>query len=327
MARKPKAESESESKVPEAVARSTSSLTPGVTSQSTSLEDIVAATVQPSEAPDVKKRKPNPPRIGQACDRCRVRKLTCDAAIVCGYCLKALVPCTTTDRLTGRRYPRGELERLERNVVDQVCHIRKLEAHLHSLGEVVPPYEERYPTTTHLIGIPSRSSGDHDDSLAWEQCGKTKSPSQVSPSFQYIQERGIHPPLILPDLRAGLVGRFLGVISNPSSSSTHEAKLNILGWEIDINAFISDSSGQSVDFGSQAYNISYRSFIASVFGGGSRIPKVELLPRQEVFGYASAYFQMLNAFLPVLHKPAFMTLVRSGSVPSRPFALADSDLS
>ena len=68
MARKPKAESE----IPEAAAGSTSSLTPTGASQSTSLEDIVAATVQPNEAPDAKKRKPNPPRIGQACDRCRV---------------------------------------------------------------------------------------------------------------------------------------------------------------------------------------------------------------------------------------------------------------
>lgn len=237
------------------------------------------------------------------------------------------MPCTTTDRLTGRKYPRGELERLERNAVDQVAHIRKLEAHLHSLGEVVPPYEERYPTTAHLIGIPSRSSGDYDDSPTREKGGKTNGPSQVSHSSQYTQGRGIHPPLILPDLRAGLVGRFLGVISNPSSSSTHEAKLNILGWEIDINAFISDSSGRSVDFGTQAYNISYRSFIASVFGSGSRIPKVELLPRDEVLAYASAYFQMLNAFLPVLHKPAFMTLVRSSSVPSRHSTLAEFDLS
>ena len=227
--------------------------------------------------------------------------------------------CTTTDRLTGRRYPRGELERLERNAADQISRIRILEARLLSLGEAVSPYKERYPTTAHLSGITSPVAGDRGNAIGWEENARTDSPSGALHSSQRTRETAGIPPPILPDLRAGVVGRFLGVISNPSSSSTHEARLNILGWEIDINAFISDVSLEPVDYSSQAYNISYRSFIASTFGGGPKIPTVELPAREEVFGYANAYFQMLNAFLPILHKPSFMILVRSSLHSTRPF--------
>ena len=238
------------------------------------------------------------------------------------------MPCTTTDRLTGRRYPRGELERLERNAADQISRIRILEARLRSLGEAVPQYKERYPTTAHLSGITSPISGDRGNAMVWEENARTHSSSGVLPLSQRTRETVGNSPLILPDLRAGLVGRFLGVISNPSSSSTHEAKLNILGWEIDINAFTSDVSLEPVDFNSQAYNISYKSFIASTFGGGPKIPKVELPAREEVFGYADAYFQMLNAFLPILHKPSFMALVRSSlhSTPLFDWFLLDPQL-
>lgn len=219
------------------------------------------------------------------------------------------MPCTTTDRLTGRRYPRGELERLERNATDQISRIRILEARLRSLGEAVPPYEEWYPTTAHLSSIPSPISGGRGNAIVWEENGRTDSSTEVLPWSQHARETAVNSPLILPDLRAGLVGRFLGVISNPSSSSTHEAKLNILGWEIDINAFTSDISLEPVDSSLQAYDISYRSFIASTFGSGPKISKVELPAKEEVFSYANAYFQMLNAFLPILHRPSFMTLV------------------
>ncbi|EFQ99705.1 hypothetical protein MGYG_02719 [Nannizzia gypsea CBS 118893] len=52
-------------------------------------------------------------RTGQACDRCKGRKMKCDSnSTGCANCVAGNLPCTQTDPITRVSYTRGELERL-----------------------------------------------------------------------------------------------------------------------------------------------------------------------------------------------------------------------
>ncbi|OQD87106.1 hypothetical protein PENANT_c006G08973 [Penicillium antarcticum] len=52
-------------------------------------------------------------RIGQACDRCKVKKMRCTPDHNgCASCISHNVPCRVTDRVTGQTYVRGEAERM-----------------------------------------------------------------------------------------------------------------------------------------------------------------------------------------------------------------------
>ena len=284
-----------------------------------------------SPPPDRKKKKQsNQQRIGQACDRCRVRphsftrllgncshrgiwqirKLTCDPGIVCAYCAKAGVQCTTTDRLSGRTYPRGELQRLERNATDQITNIRVLEARLRSLGEEVQSYEEPYPTTAHLFGTPSATLGDRGSSEVWEAEARTDNVPPAIPSSLYTSQTAGSPILPLPDLRSGLADKYLGISTSPTNNSTHGAKLSLLGWELNISNFTPDASDETNNSSFQPYNRSYKSFIATMFGG-SRVRSPDLPSKNDAVELANIFFSMLGAFTPILHKPTFMTLVKS----------------
>ncbi|KAL2013065.1 hypothetical protein VTN00DRAFT_590 [Thermoascus crustaceus] len=70
---------------------------------------------EPDYSEQVRARLQNNTRTGQACDRCKERKMKCDAtAEGCRNCAARHLPCKVTDRITGETYVRGELQRLRR---------------------------------------------------------------------------------------------------------------------------------------------------------------------------------------------------------------------
>ena len=210
----------------------------------------------------------------------------------------------TTDRLTGKVYPRGELERLARNAIDQFACIRALEARLRALGEDVRPYEEAYPTTAHLMGSPALKF-DEDEG---ESDHRRDSLSSGIPIALHTGHVGETSGPQLPDLRTGQVDKYLGVSTASSIISAHESKLKMLGYELPIST--SDTFDDSERGESQQYSRSYKSFITSTFDGGARSLHVELPAREEGLAYADGYLRVLNAFLPILHKQTFLSLVR-----------------
>lgn len=56
------------------------------------------------------------PRVSQACDRCRIKKIKCDGLRPCLNCSKIGFECKTSDKLTRRAFPKGYTENLEKKV-------------------------------------------------------------------------------------------------------------------------------------------------------------------------------------------------------------------
>ena len=67
------------------------------------------------------------------------------------------------------------------------------------------------------------------------------------------------------------------------------------------------------------YNKSYRAFVQTAFGTSPKLNKVELPPRSEGMNYAHVYFRVTNPYLPIVHKPSFMTTVSQRILLYNPF--------
>ncbi|KAH8743945.1 hypothetical protein F5883DRAFT_591251 [Diaporthe sp. PMI_573] len=81
-------------------------------------------------------------RTGQACDRCKVRKLRCDQfPDGCSPCAQQNLECYVTDRVTGRTERRGYVQQLEREKKDMMTRLRDLEKLLESKGIQVRPWQ------------------------------------------------------------------------------------------------------------------------------------------------------------------------------------------
>lgn len=71
-------------------------------------------------------------RTGQACDRCKIRKIRCDDTDGgCAPCRQNNVECKTSDRITGRAVVRGHTEHLEKENEYLKQRNAELEAMLH----------------------------------------------------------------------------------------------------------------------------------------------------------------------------------------------------
>lgn len=131
----------------------------------------------------------------------------------------------------------------------------------------------------------------------------------------------------LPAFRAGCTGdNYLGVSpGNSNLSSIKGTALSILGMEIDIADFYSldmDEPSSSAPH-AQLYNKSYQAFLQSALNINPKIEKVDLPQRGDAMTYAVWYFRVLNPYMPLLHKPTFMKLVRITPLPSGDYMLID----
>jgi hypothetical protein len=114
---------------------------------------------------------------------------------------------------------------------------------------------------------------------------------------------------------------YLGVLTdNAPRSSIKGTKLSILGTTIDITSFDApdmDEPPSGTPVGT-LYNKSLTAFLRSTFGVNPKLENVELPSRKEAFDYSSWYFLTVHPFMPVLHKPSFLNLVRNPIPPSPP---------
>ena len=221
---------------------------------------------------------------------------------------------------------------MERTAAKQRAQIAELLARLRALGEDGRPYQDDDPgTKKYFDWVEEKAKGN---TRPWDRDERRQSNSNYPTGSQQAQSGNadyyntdVAPPaesslplhtsshnaLSLPDLRTGLAGEnYLGVsANNPSLSSTRGSKLNLLGWEINLSGFTSADSDDLNQpcLEAPSYDRSYRSFIATAFGVSSKIDSVHLPPKEEGFRQASGYLHVLNAFLPILHRPSFMKLV------------------
>jgi hypothetical protein len=221
--------------------------------------------------------------------------------------------CRTTDRITGRAAVRGYVENLERENRVMQNRIRDLESLCIQNGIDVKP-----SNTYHDPGMqPYRynMSGQNGQS-------QIQGPPAAQNPYALLatgtglaathQETNLFRAL--PTFRTGCTGdNYLGVSSgNSQLSSIKGTSLSILGMEIDIADFSSndmDEPDATVLHGA-LYNKSYQAFLQSALNINPRIEKPALPSREEGFTYAQWYFRVLNPFCPILHKGAFVSLVR-----------------
>ena len=99
---------------------------------------------------------------------------------------------------------------------------------------------------------------------------------------------------------------------NSNLSPIKGTALSILGMEIDIADFESPDIDEpdAPSFHSQLYNKSYQAFLQSALNINPRLDKVELPEREKGITYAEWYFRVINPYMPLLHKPTFMRMVR-----------------
>ncbi|KAI9821133.1 MAG: hypothetical protein M1827_003867 [Pycnora praestabilis] len=269
----------------------------------------------------VKKRLQTSTRTGQACDRCKVRKIRCDGLPGgCSPCLQNNSECRTTDRITGRATSRGYVENLEQRARDQDIRIRDLESRLMSLGvEVKPANGYHDPGAAALIDWNTQQANGNPQTWGAGTSVTTAANSNlmnygsITPSSSTPRPQETNMFRALPVFRTGCNGdNYLGVSSgNSYLSSIRGTALSVLGMEIDLADFTSSDLDEPAPstYQPDSYNKSYQSFLQSAFNVNPKMDKVELPPRNEGLTYAQWYFRALNPYVPVLHQPTFIALL------------------
>ena len=231
----------------------------------------------------------------------------------CAPCTQNHTPCKTTDRMTGIANERGHVKRLEHRIRNLEAHIRGLESHLTSVGEDVKPRGvDADPAAALLQWNQAQESEPHP---AWQ--------SVNSDPEQYTSTQNMLPGAEgnldrLPEFRDGLAGNnYLGVSSgNSFISSIRGTAMNVLGAEIDLADYTSpdldepDSSAIGPEY---TLNKSYHAFVQTAYSANPKPPKVPLPPRTEGLTYAQWYFRVVNPYMPILHRPTFLSTVRAPS--------------
>ncbi|KAH6884290.1 hypothetical protein B0T10DRAFT_136224 [Thelonectria olida] len=269
----------------------------------------------------VKRRLSAYTRTGQACDRCKVRKIRCDAAPEgCTHCLSQGLECFVTDRVTGRTERRGYIQELEQEKGDLKSRIRDLEVLLGLKGVKVEPLESSgsleasADDSQHSSGT-QPEAGRRD---SWDQMGSVR--------FKDDSLKSALPPKFQRTL---LVSRprevHIGVGGDDAPfSSIKGLKLSIFGETIDFTSFAAsdmDELPANAEASTPLYNKSTRAFLQSTMGINPP-PDVELPADFETaFRWSSWFFDTIANFLPVLHRPTFestLTKMYDGSsfVPS-----------
>lgn len=109
---------------------------------------------------------------------------------------------------------------------------------------------------------------------------------------------------LLPDFRSGCIGdNYLGVSSENSWLSPIEGtSLALFGTKVDLAEFMPSDSDPALS------GMSYRTFLMHAFGR-QQVFRPELPDYEKCKLYAEWYFRSIQQFIPVLHKPDFMSLL------------------
>ncbi|KAF2138262.1 uncharacterized protein K452DRAFT_91007 [Aplosporella prunicola CBS 121167] len=263
----------------------------------------------------VKKKLSASTRTGQACDRCKVRKIRCDGRPGgCSPCIQNNTECKTTDRITGRATIRGHTEAIEYENVQLKQALYQMQAQLKELGvepKVIPAVHSYAPTPQPAQnGWPTATADGH----LWGSAppantnAMTYPPASSEPTSANDIDSTQFRTTNLPTFRSGLNGdNYLGVSSaNSVLSPIKGTSLSFYGMEIDLADFVPD------DVEDISSPMSYRHFLAVAMNASDRPKphKVDLpSSHQECETYASWYFRGLHPYTPVLYKPHFMDLL------------------
>ncbi|KAK4983814.1 hypothetical protein LTR50_006982 [Elasticomyces elasticus] len=264
-------------------------------------------------------------RTGQACDRCKIRKIRCDGRLGgCSPCVQNNTECKTTDRITGRATIRGHTEALEQENYIVKAYSTELIQQLRDNGiepkapPVMPGYYAGPGAPQPNMGWPSQTSAQAQQ--GWDMAAALQSGSQLYVGQNY-QDSARLPPrerapsrVSLPFFRTGCIGdNYLGVSSQDDwLSPIKGTSLALFGSEIDLAEFMPP------DVDDPASPASYQTFLAQAWNKSSSAKQVQLpeydrgsmLPEAEVCKtYVEWHFRSIGPYLPIVHKPHMMDML------------------
>ncbi|KAF9732617.1 hypothetical protein PMIN07_007799 [Paraphaeosphaeria minitans] len=257
----------------------------------------------------VKKRLAVSSRTGQACDRCKIRKIRCDPRPEgCSPCAQNRTPCKTTDRITGRATTRGQVEALESENSYLRSQVAELQAQLKELGvepRTTPSYNSTSQSTT--AWPPSTATSEWGDASN----RRASTNASTSPAAGYAPASStLETNRPLPQYKHQDFGdNYLGVSSADSLlSNISGTSLSVFGHDINITDFVDD----------QDYDNSYMSYtyVMRVALSHTQPDPVPLPPYQTLKEYCTWWFRSMHPYMMILDKPTLMKLVwRIGNEP------------
>ncbi|EFY87359.1 putative transcription factor [Metarhizium acridum CQMa 102] len=265
----------------------------------------------------VKNRLQSYTRTGQACDRCKVRKIRCDALPEgCSHCINLNLDCYVTDRVTGRTERRGYMQQLEREKSRMMSHIRDLERLCAEKNVEVKPFQGRVRAQSPPEAADEEDSSNASANVAaassndgWSQFGSLwiKDSSPPDPTSSIIRHKVPRNEWqTRPEQSRWGVGS-----DDAPLSSLKGMTLTLLGTTIETTSFDApdvDEPPTAADPSVPLYNKSVQAFLRSAMRVNPAV-QVELPTRENAFIYAEWYFITVASFMPLLHKPTFMKLL------------------
>ena len=221
-------------------------------------------------------------RTGQACDRCKERKMKCDPdPIACQPCRQKNLKCYTTDRVSGLPRERGQSERVD--------------GELTQIRDQLAEYQRRYgPLSAH-----------RNPSISPQVPASSLLPHQLSHMQIQAQSQ--------PDLPSP---RYVGWAGRGQQDSIHRGpvegtRANILDWgTIDSSNFDCETMREPMNDNIEVYNFSTTSVLKSIYQRQKiRIDDLHLPTRAEALEMASTFLSVMWAYYPVVHKVAFPDLI------------------
>lgn len=251
---------------------------------------IKAAPEEPAlYSENVRKKLAATGRTGQACDRCKERKMKCDPdPIACQPCRSKNLRCYTTDRVSGQSRERGQSDRTESEMSYLRNQLSQYERKFGPLAADIPstPYNapapgprDRESTSTRLS---HRPEGDRRPSIGMD-----------IPSSQYI-----------------------GWPTPDNHGAIHEGPVN--GTKVDILDYgIMDSGDFECDImrepdepNGDLFNFSTYSVLRTIHQR-QRIHQhhLQLPSKQDALESADVFLTAMWGFIPMVHTDSFVDLV------------------
>lgn len=224
-------------------------------------------------------------RTGQACDRCKERKMKCDPdPVACQPCRQKSLKCFTTDRVTGHSRERGQSDRAE----NEVSYLR----------EQLSQYQKRYgPISTDVpptaySAFPSPARERHLSLLPLRPEVDTKFGTLPDiPSSTYIGWP-------TPDSH-GLLQK--GPIEGTRADLLEFGHIDSGAFDCDI---MRDPGPGDIDF----FNFSSGSVFLTI-NQRQGIHDPMLPSRAETLAQADAFMTVMSGFIPIVHGPSFTQLI------------------
>jgi hypothetical protein len=226
---------------------------------------------EPAQYSDaVRKKLAATSRTGQACDRCKERKMKCDSDhVACQPCRQKGLRCYTTDRVTGQARERGETDRAESELI--------------SVKEQLAAYKHRYGPLDHQ-GLNGRTSST----------GSIPQPishaASPIPDSKYV---GWPTPGHSEPFHSGPVrGTVVDIL---------DGSIDVADWECEMMA---DYPANVLD----RFNLSKTSIINTIYGH-QKVTDPILPPKEEALRDVQHFLIVMSQYVPVVHRPSFIELV------------------